>query len=66
VDRPSQDLSPWAGPTLNDRAAGAWAGREAREILRCRIEEQEDEELKLAREIEQAWNERWPPTHKKC
>jgi len=42
---------------LADRAGVARAGRAAREILRCRIEEQEDEELKLAREIEQAWRE---------
>ena len=43
--------------TLADRAGFARAGRAAREILRCQIEEQEEELLALAREVREAWRE---------
>jgi len=43
--------------TLADRAGFARAGRAAQEILRCQIEERDEELLALAREIAQAWRE---------
>lgn len=42
---------------LADRAGAARAGREAREILRGQIEEQEEELLALAHEVREAWRE---------
>ena len=47
---------------LADRAGAARAARAAREILRCQIEDQEEELLALARQIRDAWREVVGPT----
>ena len=53
--RRTYSLSP--DDTLADRAGAARAARAAREILRCQVDDQEEELLALAREVREAWRE---------
>lgn len=44
----------------DDMAAVARAGREARAILRDHVEAKDEELMQLAREVAEAWREKWP------